>query len=168
MQPGSSQIITISIDAVSHHYFTGLRDQWFPKYCNYLEAHLTLFHYLPANNLMIEETLKVLSRRSIIDLEVTGIKNMGHGVAFTIEAAGLSALHQSMQQRFSAYLISKDRQMLWPHITIQNKVTAFKAKQTAELLSQGFKPFTIQATGIDTWLYLKGPWQSLHHYHFNP
>ena len=159
-------ILTLALDEAAHDLFTALRNKYFPKYCNYLSAHLTLFHHLPENVALIDEVLQEQCRRNILTLEVTGIKNMGNGVAFTIASAELQAMHKAMQQQFEPYLISQDRKALWPHITIQNKVTAYKAKQTTDILLQEFKPFTIQGTGITSWLYLNGPWAKKEEYKF--
>lgn len=159
-------ILTLLLDETSHHYFTGLRNQHFPKYCNFLEAHLTLFHKLPPEKTIIAETLKEVCKRSSLSLEVSGIKNMGKGVAFEIQSPELVKLHKTLQQKFSRFLISKDRLKIWPHITIQNKVTAFKASQTLALLQQDFKPFTVEGTGIGCWLYKDGPWEKKEEYIF--
>jgi len=75
-------------------------------------------------------------------------------------------LHKRMQEAFMPWLNFKDQQEIWPHVTIQNKATAFKAHQLFEQLSADFKPFTIMATGFNTWLYLKGPWKSMETYNF--
>ncbi|MEO6482968.1 MAG: 2'-5' RNA ligase family protein [Ferruginibacter sp.] len=159
-------IITLTLDTPSQEYFTALRNQYFPKHCNYLQAHLTLFHQLPSNNLLINETLQALANRAAIQLEVDGIKSIGNGVVYTVVAGELLALHKLMQQSFDSYLVAQDRQRLWPHITVQNKVTAFKAKQTLDILSADFKPFNITAIGFSTWLYLKGPWKHEQDYLF--
>ena len=159
-------IVTLTLDEFSHNYFTALRNQYFPKHCNYLEAHLTLFHNLPVDIFMIDDVLKQLSGRVILNLEITGIKNIGNGVAYRVECDELLAVHKTMQQFFKQYLITNDRKKLWPHITVQNKVTNYKALQTTAILNDGFKSFTAQGTGFSTWLYCKGPWQLQHHYPF--
>lgn len=151
-------IITVTTDQASHDYFTKLRDEHFPAWCNYLEAHITLFHRLPATVSLIDEVLERSARRDPFPLGITGIKNMGHGVAFTIHSEEITALHASMKRAFTAYLTGKDRKKLWPHITIQNKVTAWKAQQLVEKLAADFTPFSITATGFSLWKYNKGPW----------
>lgn len=159
-------IITLTLDNTSQEYFTALRNQYFPKHCNYLQAHLTLFHQLPSNNLSINETLQKLVNRTAIQLEVNGVKTIGKGVVYTVFSTELVALHKQMQQLFDNYMVAQDRQRLWPHITVQNKVTAFKARQTLDILSADFNPFNIKATGFSTWLYLRGPWGHKQDYPF--
>ena len=166
MQAASPLIVTIALDNVSHNYFTTLRNKHYPTYCNYLEAHLTLFHRLPADILLIDEVLKKAAARAIINMEVTEIKNIANGVYFNVETAELLALHKKLQQSFKPWLITKDRKKLWPHITVQNKVTVYKASQTTALLLSNFKPFTLQAIGFTVWQYNKGPWQLLQQYPF--
>lgn len=63
-----------------------------------------------------------------------------------------------MKTELFPFLTGKDKKKLWPHITVQNKVTAWKALQTATELRKDFKPFTIQATGFSLWHFNKGPW----------
>lgn len=159
-------IVTLTLDQASHEYFTKLRTENFPAYCNYLEAHITLFHHLPSGIPGIAETLKILSKRSQMKLDVTGIKNMGKGVAYIISSQELPALHKKMQSAFDIYLISQDRNKLWPHITVQNKVTAYKAKQTEQILMQNFKPFSILGIGFSVWVYRNGPWEHVDNYLF--
>lgn len=167
MQAAPPLVVTISLDKVSHDYFTDLRNTHYPKYCNYLEAHLTLFHRLPADIMLIDEALKKAAARPIINMEATGIKNIINGVFYTIESAELLALHKKLQHSFKPWLITKDRKKLWPHITIQNKVTAYKASQTYALLLPDFKPVTLQGTGFTVWQYCKGPWKLLQQYPFS-
>ena len=151
-------ILTLEMEAARQQFFSDQRDKFFPKHCNYLHAHITLFHKLP-DDLKIENIIQQFTDRRPIELEITSIKNIGNGVAYVIQSNELQELHGAMQKAFAEWLIPQDKNKLWPHITIQNKVTAFKAKETAELLVQDFKPFVVQAIGISSWLYLGGPWE---------
>ena len=160
-------IVTLKLNEEAQSYFTALRTQYFPAHANYLDAHLTMFHHLPSSEPFIEDVLQDLATIDAFALEVSEIKNIGNGVAFAITSPPLMDLHSSLQQAFRGHLISQDRHRIWPHITVQNKVTAFKAQQTAEFLQRGFRAFTIQAIGLDTWHYLKGPWQHHRTYPFN-
>ncbi len=167
MQAAPPLIVTIALDKVSHDYFTSLRNTHYPKHFNYLEAHLSFFHRLPADILLIDEVLKKAAARAILHMEVIGIKNIDHGVIYKVESAELLALHKKLQQSFKPWLITKDRKKLWPHITIQNKVTAYKASQTTALLLPDFKPFALQGTGFTVWQFCKGPWKLVQQYPFN-
>ncbi len=167
MPTSAPLIVTVKLDKQAQEYFAALRQKHFPAHCNYMEAHLTFFHKLPANLDVMDATLKKFAEHGTMDLEVTGIRNIGNGNVFTLASVELGHLHKAMQQSLGKYLITQDRKKLWPHITVQNKVTAFKAKQTTELLLDNFKPFTIKAIGLTSWLYLKGPWQHQKDYLFN-
>jgi 2'-5' RNA ligase len=159
-------IITLELEAQAKANFTALRDTHFPRHSNYLEAHLTLFHRLPSDEPAITAVLKQLAERTPLQLEVNDVIHFGAGVAYTVASEELEQLHLDMQQAFDPWLIRQDRQPLRPHITIQNKVTDFKAKQLQEILRSSFRPYTIQATGFSTWYYLGGPWKANAHYPF--
>ena len=165
--PHGPLIITLELEESHKQWFTALRKKHFPAHSNYLEAHLTLFHKLPSEEPLIPATLRELAMRPVMPLEVTAIANLGNGVAFNIVAEELKQLHQEMQQAFDPWLIRQDQQPLWPHITIQNKVTAFKAKCLQEELQVSFQPFTINAVGFSTWYYLGGPWKAADYFPFS-
>ena len=160
-------IVTVLMDQQYQDYFTNLRNQHFPKHCNYLQAHITLFHKLPSNKKIIGNMLEQASKIKPLELNISAVKNIGAGVAFEIKSPALSQLHKALQQKFNPFLISQDRNKLWPHITIQNKVTAYKAAQTAELLGKDFEPFSVKGIGIGSWLYKGGPWEKQEEYLFD-
>lgn len=91
---------------------------------------------------------------------------MGNGVAFEVKSKELMQLHKTLQEKFSPWLSMQDRKKIWPHITVQNKVTAFKASQTLALLQQDFKTFTVKGTGLACWLYKDGPWEKTEEFQF--
>lgn len=167
MEPAPTLIITLALAEESHQFFNTMRNTHYPKHCNYTPAHLTLLHRLPATLPGIDDVFNQLANRPLMEVQVTGITNMGNGVAYSLEAAALLVLHKTMQDLFQPYLISKDRRIWHPHITVQNKVTAFKAMQTTQHLLQQFTPFSIMATGINAWYYLKGPWLLKQFYPFD-
>lgn len=157
--PQPPLILTLVLETTWQEWFTALRRAHFPRHRNYLDAHLTLFHHLPPGNAAIDSALVATADREPLLLEAVGVHNMGNGVAFAMASSVLDTLHRSLQQHFDPWLIPQDRQRLWPHITIQNKVTAFKAQTLHRQLSGGFTPFTVPATGLQTWYYRGGPWE---------
>ncbi len=164
----SPLIITLKMDEASQAFFTARREKYFPKHVNYLAAHITLFHHLPAREKNIPEVLTALAkeqRRFYGD--ITGLKNTGNGVAYVLHAPQVTVLHTQLQQEFNPYLIRQDRQKIWPHITIQNKVTNFKAQETFKELTQSFTPRSVEITGLTTWLYFGGPWLHVADFHFS-
>ncbi len=154
------------MQADAQAYFNRLRKQYFPAHCNYLQAHLTLFHHLPAQAPLVQQALDNACCTKPFLIKVTGIANLSKGAAFLVQSNELQQLHRQLQNTLQSFLIPQDQQTLQPHITIQNKVTAFKAQQTVTYLQQQFKPFTVQAIGIQSWLYLKGPWQHVNDHPF--
>jgi hypothetical protein len=159
-------IITLELEQEDKERFTALRKAHFPAHSNYLDAHLTLFHRLPSDEPLIDLTLQQLAVRPALLLGVNAVINFSNGVAFTIASEELMQLHNQMQEAFEPWLVRQDRQTLRPHITIQNKVTAFKAKRLQEELQLTFQPYTIEATGFSTWHYIGGPWKRAKYYPF--
>ena len=159
-------IVTLELDIKDKEYFTALREAHFPRHSNYLEAHLTLFYRLPSDEPAIGSTLRKLADRSPLALPVNDVICFGNGVAFTIVSEELLQLHRQMQDAFLPWMVRQDQQTLRPHITIQNKVTAFKAQRLQEELLLSFKPHTITAIGFSTWHYLGGPWKAVASYPF--
>ncbi|PUZ22740.1 phosphoesterase HXTX [Chitinophaga parva] len=153
-------IVTLELDGAAHQFFTAQRTRYFPAHTNYLEAHLTLFHHLPGNN---AEVMDILAREAAgppFSLAVTGLHNMGNGVAYTLQSDHLQRLHRRLQEALRPWLLHRDLQPCWPHITIMNKVTAYKALRTWAELSGGFRPFRVEAWGLGYWHYHKGAWEA--------
>jgi hypothetical protein len=160
MQLHSPLIVTLAIDKESQAFFDRLRDKYFPPAINFIAAHLTLFHHLPADELSVLKDLnELINQQLVLLLEVTGVVSIGNGVAYKIDCPPLVLLHQRMQQKWKAWLTPQDKQKLWPHITIQNKVAPATAKETLLQLKENFQHFTIRATGFSLWSYEGGPWK---------
>ncbi len=159
-------ILTVKLDPSSQSYFNELRKTHFPPEKNYLDAHLSLFHQLPANEPLIDQTLEEITQKEKFDMEVTDIKVIGRGVAFRVESPALITLNKQLQKAWKAYLIPQDLQGLWPHVTIQNKVSPQEARQLADQLKETFEPFSITAQGLILWEYHQGPWQYLKEFSF--
>jgi hypothetical protein len=159
-------IVTLRLEDEHQQFFNELRSAHFPSHINYLQAHLTLFHHLPSEEIAIFKKLQESAMHKHILLHVNEIRNLGNGIAYSIQSPVLQQFHDNLQRAFMPWLNSKDQQQLWPHITIQNRVTAFKAQTLFEQLNKDFTPFDITATGINTWLYLKGPWRLVNTFPF--
>src|SRR5579875_1065168 len=155
-------ILTLKIDDDAAAYFTQLRKKHFPAARNYLDAHLTLFHQLPGNGTAILEAVKtVCSRQKTMVLQVTEVVSIGAGVAFKLQNDALMKLHKNLQQQWQQWLSPQDKQTLWPHITIQNKVDRETAVHLQQELSLNFVPFQIKGLGLVAWEYLGGPWKKI-------
>jgi 2'-5' RNA ligase len=153
------------LDEHAFAFFNELRRKHFPPERNYLQAHLTLFHHLPAEEPLIIDTIQqVVSQHTTLPLAVTSTAFIGNGVAYKIESKELLELHSSLQSAWKAWLIPQDKQRLWPHVTVQNKVPAATARQLYEQLTKAFIPFTAYGTGLNLWVYRGGPWEALDYY----
>ena len=152
-------VITLKIDEPSQLFFDKQRTAHFPPHANYVPAHITLFHKLSAGNSAIENGLTVFAKHPAFEVNITDIILQKTSVAYSIQSKTLQQIHAQMQQTFEPCLIRNDRKSLTPHITIQNKVTAYKAYKTHAILFADFKPFMVQALGFTSWYYVKGYWE---------
>ena len=159
-------IVTLQIDLAAFNFFNDLRQKHFPPAVNYLDAHLTLFHHLPA----VPEVSTLLkteaSKQNQMPLEVVGVMKLGRGVAYKIKSETLIAMHYYLQKNWQDWLTPQDQQKLNPHITVQNKVTVDTATALYKELAASFKPFTIVGTGLSLWAYKGGPWHKIEDYSF--
>ncbi len=92
--------------------------------------------------------------------------SIGNGVAFKIESNELMHLHKTHQNLWLNFLTLQDKQKLWPHITVQNKVPVQEAQKLLNELKNDFIPFVALATGLQLWEYLNGPWKLLGNFSF--
>ncbi|AMR29206.1 hypothetical protein A0257_20315 [Hymenobacter psoromatis] len=162
MTDSAPLILTLTLDVASQAFFDEQRRRYFPPKINYLSAHLTLFHALPAAEVpAIEAYLAdvATAQSAPLPLAVTGVKFMGRGVMYTLDNPDLPALHRRLQQRWQPWLSAQDAQGLRPHITVQNKVDPAVARALLVELSAGFEPFDVTGTGLALWAYRGGPWE---------
>ena len=159
-------IVTLKLDEPARTYFNTLREKYYPAHFNYVEAHLTLFHSLPAGEKKIHEALSLFSKRGHIELTISGLANTRNGISYIISSPELQQMHASLQHAIKEHVKGKDKQELMPHITIQQKVTAFKAGLLYKSLSADFKSFVCYGAGLSTFIYNKGPWIHFADYDF--
>jgi 2'-5' RNA ligase len=163
MEVSQALILTLTLDARSQIFFNAQRRRYFPPERNFLDAHLTLFHHLPGTR--EAEICTTLAARSAeqapLALPVTGLMYLGRGVAYALDNPALRDLHRTLQAEWTADLTPQDRQGLRPHVTIQNKVDAIKARALHTQLTAEFEPFEATGTGLALWAYRNGPWEEL-------
>lgn len=84
MQAAKTQplILTLRLDEDSQAFFNTQRRLYFPPERNFLDAHLTLFHQLPDEAATFEYLEE--SQQSNFSLQVSGLMNLGAGVAYKI------------------------------------------------------------------------------------
>ena len=153
-------ILTALMDDRAQCFFDERRERYFPAHRNWLEAHVTLFHALPGERhaQIVALLTSEAARTPVLTASVTGLRNLGGGVAYALRSETLSALRRRLAQAWSGWLTPQDSQGFNPHVTVQNKVTGAEARRTAELLRAEFSPFEIVVRGIAVWRYDGGPW----------
>ena len=162
-----TNILTLCLDPASQAHFDRLRQTHYPVHLNQIAAHVTLFHTLP-DSAEITADLERHSSRAPFPLQVTGLRSLGRGVAYKLTSPTLQVLHNALSTTFADHLTSQDRQTFQPHVVIQNKSAPESAKLLLAELQRTFHPFEIQATGLDLWHYLNGPWQHAQTFPFTP
>ena len=159
MQQPEPLIVTLTLDPDAQEYFDRLRQAHFPPSRNYLAAHVTLFHALPGEELpAIDAAVTRRCDRSGFPIDVTGVRCLGRGVAYTLRSAELDALRGSLAAEWRPWLTRQDRQRWSSHITVQNKVAPETARALCESLAATFSGRTVTACGVAVWQYRGGPW----------
>lgn len=153
-------ILTARISKDDLEPFSQLRRAYFPPDRNFLEAHLTMFHRLPGEYMAraVNTLEEVAAETAPITAEVTELRHLGAGVAFTIASPHLDHVHAKLRSAVISWLGGQDMQRWKPHITIQNNVSRFAADGLYHRLAADFRPWTIAIIGFDLWRYLDGPW----------
>jgi 2'-5' RNA ligase len=154
-------IVTLSLEASAQERFEGLRRRWFPADRNFVPAHATLFHALPGDAALEAEAALRAEGSAAFMVDVTGLKKLGRGVAFTLSSPALSARRAAIARRFEGRLGRQDSAPFRPHITVQNKVSPQDAASLHTRLSAGFVPERVQAAGLHLWRYEDGPWAAV-------
>lgn len=154
-----TNVLTLTLDEESQAFFERLRQRHFPPERNQIAAHLTLFHTLPDDDTIAETLCRAAESQAAFSMRVTGLRSLGKGVAFTLAAPALMALHARLASEFAEHLTAQDRQRLQPHVVVQNKVTPAAARELLGQLQASFVPMEAQACGMELWHYLGGPWE---------
>ncbi len=155
-------IITARMDPHAQKYLDVLREAYFPKEINYLSAHLTLFHKLPAEKLdEVKATIQSLKDQFPFTAEASSVYGLGRGVAVSVDSQQLFGARQIIATACKDWLSPQDRQGFKPHVTVQNKVTAEAAELLLAQMTKTFAPFQFQILGLDLWRYDGGPWAAV-------
>jgi hypothetical protein len=154
-------VLTVALDPASQARFEALRREHFPPSRNLVPAHVSVFHHLPPGEATPDVVSRVLAglapRPSVV--AVTGVRSLGRGVAYTLDAPGVAAVRAELARAFAADLTPQDRQPWRPHVTVQNKVAPEAARALLARLATGFAPFDVVAEGLLLWRYRGGPWE---------
>ena len=123
-------ILTAELPPDLHRRYTDLRTEHFPPERNYLEAHVTLFHALPAQ---CEDELRRYLARLTGEIapvrgQVEGLMPLGGGTAIKLSSPDMLALRDEIAEHFRGMLTNQDQHRPRLHVTIQNKVTGKEAQ----------------------------------------
>lgn len=154
-------ILTLMLDGASFALLEGWRRRFYPPDRNQVPAHLTFFHALPgleADTIRRELAAACLRQRPF-DIDATGLRFLGRGVAVAFSSAELVRLRQGLAREWRDWLTPQDSAKIAPHVTIQNKVSSDDARAAMRELEGEFRPFKARAEGLQLWRYLGGPWR---------
>lgn len=168
MQRPEPLIVTLIVDGDAQQSFDRLRQAHFPPERNHLAAHVTLFHALPGGEVSaVQAAVDGVCRRAIFRVQVSGVRFLGRGVAYSLGSAELQRLRGELAAAWQPWLTPQDRQHWSPHITVSNKLSPASARALHCQLASGFEPWPITAAGLAVWRYLGGPWKpvSSHPFH---
>lgn len=155
-------IVTATIAEPDFGWLDGLRRAHFPVERNFLRAHLTLFHHLPPSaERELLRALETEAREGVPEARLSGLMNLGRGVAFKVESAGLADIRARLADRFAPMLMPQDAGVWRPHITIQNKVEPAAARALLATLQAEFRPRRLVLKGLAVWWYRGGPWDPI-------
>lgn len=160
-------VLTLALDPVAQDRFDALRRAHFPAERNHLQAHVTLFHALPGQQLpQVGQDLADVARRPAYDVEVVRVRSLGRGVAYDLRSPDLAAQRTELARRWQPWLTPQDARAHAPHVTVQNRVEPAVARALLARLQADFAPYAVRGTGLALWRYLGGPWEPLGVYPF--
>lgn len=155
-------IVTAELGSIDFAWLDGQRRRHFPPERNQLAAHLTMFHALPPSlEPEVRARLKAISNSARPAATVTGLINLGGGVAYRISSPGLVSMRETIADHFHGSLTAQDAGGWRAHVTIQNKVPSGEARALHEQLEQDFRPRPLAIHGLALHRYLGGPWEAL-------
>jgi 2'-5' RNA ligase len=161
-------IVTAAFEPAVQMRLEALRKRYYPADRNVVGAHLTLFHALPA---VLGPYLSALLRQATCAAQapsarLTGLRRLGNGFAVDVAAPQLVLLHERLTDQLRPSLSRQDAQRFWPHVTVQNKVSAAQAEMDFVTAQDGFAPLDCALPALRLWRYEGGPWAHLGDYAF--
>lgn len=161
-------IVSAVFGDADHAWLDGLRQIHYPRERNRLAAHLTLFHHLPPS-LECELRSRLLAETRGCEVpaaELSGLIDLGGGVAFRVHSPALEAIRTRLAEAFFGSLTPQDSAGWRPHVTIQNKVDVPVARALLKKLDTDFRPRPVKIAGLAAYHYRGGPWEPIARYPF--
>lgn len=163
----SALIVTAELGASDLAWLDALRERHFPPERNQLQAHLTMFHALPPSaESEVRARLAALARGRPPDALISGLMNLGGGVAYRVVSDDLDRVRGELADGLHGLLSAQDSSGWRPHVTIQNKVAPKVARELLAELERGFRARPLAISGLGLHRYLGGPWERLAIYPF--
>ncbi|WP_443970734.1 2'-5' RNA ligase family protein [Sphingobium sp. CR28] len=160
-------IVTATMTPADFAWADDLRRRWFPPERNRVSAHITLFHHLPpSGERELRALLADLTQSKPPAARIDRLLNLGGGVAFHVDSPNLLAIRAEIAERFHGLLTPQDAGNTRLHITVQNKVSAQTARETAATLAADFQPRSLGISGLACWHYEGEPWAPIAEYKF--
>lgn len=160
-------IVTAEMAGEDQAWLDRLRHAHFPPERNQLPAHLTIFHAIPPSlEGELRHRLAEAAREPPPRATISGLMDLGGGVAFRIVSDDLDAIRADLVDAFRGSLSAQDSQGWRPHVTIQNKVAPKVARALITELVATFHPRPLHVSGLRLHRYLGGPWERLASYPF--
>lgn len=161
-------ILTAELPPDLHRWATALRRDHFPPERNYLEAHVTLFHALPAlvEQELGEMLLRLAKETAPVAAKLEGAMSLGRGTALKLSSPAMLALRKSIAERFHGMLTAQDIHSPRLHVTIQNKVSPEEARALQATLSGSIVPRDFTFPGLALFRYRGGPWEAVRRFAF--
>jgi hypothetical protein len=161
-------ILTAELPPDLHRWATELRRAHFPPARNHLEAHVTLFHALPAG---IEDELRALLARHAgewapVPARLEGLMSLGRGTALRLSSPAMLELRAHIAEHFRGLLTAQDSHSPRLHVTIQNKVAPGEAKALQAQLGDTVRPRAFAFPALALYRYRGGPWEPIRRFAF--
>ena len=160
-------IVTAELGAADFAWLDGLRRKHYPAERNRVPAHLTLFRSLPPA--ADGEVRRVLARACAAPApraEITGLMDLGGGVAIRIRSDELDEIRADMVENFHGLLTPQDSSGWIPHVTVQNKAERGVVRELLRTLEVGMEPRPLTISGLSLFKYNDGLWEPLAGYRF--
>ncbi|MFC4261549.1 2'-5' RNA ligase family protein [Ferruginibacter yonginensis] len=160
-------MLVLLLDDAAQSVVQTLRQQYYPTYASKMPAHLTLIHTLPVEVALFHKTLQAIAAaQPIFSVSINEIIPFKQGNAISVTSNQLMLLHQNMVKSLLPHLRKKDQLPYQPHITIQQKVTAWKAHTTNILLQQQWVAIAANAVAMQLLRHTNEGLKLIHTYHF--
>ncbi|WP_181784615.1 2'-5' RNA ligase family protein [Pseudonocardia pini] len=161
-------VVTAVVAEPVQEALDALRRRHFPPDRNHLDAHVTLFHALPAEHeAAVAAALAAATERPGPEAVVGVPRLLGRGVALRVESPALLALRADLAHRWDPWLTRQDRGKRELHVTVQNKVDPEQARALYADLATRPVDHT-HVTALALWRYRGGPWEPVRRYPFGP